>query len=109
MARNRIAKDGTCRTRWTGLRNTAAEESINLCRIAQIDAPTYLAPARCSRGSRCGRRRRRAAASTTGVVAMPYLVEECEARCYAAYAPDIAVPGESGLVSLAVGKWQVGR
>ena len=56
MPRSWITKDGTCGARWTGLRNTASEESIKLRRIAQINASRNLAPAagrRRGRGRRC--------------------------------------------------------
>ena len=38
MVRSWITKDRTRVTRWTGLRNTAAEESISLCGIGISDA-----------------------------------------------------------------------
>ena len=38
MARKPIAKGRARRTRRAGLRNTAAEQSISLCRIASVDA-----------------------------------------------------------------------
>ena len=41
---------------------------------------------------------------------MPYLVQELEGcSVYAAYTPDIPVSVEPGLVSLAVGRWQIRR
>jgi hypothetical protein len=41
---------------------------------------------------------------------MPYLVEELEgSSVYAAYTPDITVSVEPGLVSLAIGRWQIWR
>ena len=45
MPRSRITKDCACGARRTGLRNTAAEESINLRRIARIKAPVNCAAA----------------------------------------------------------------
>src|SRR5213076_2603418 len=50
MARGRITKDRTCRSRWTRLRNTAAEQSISLRGIARVDASNY--HDRCA-GRRC--------------------------------------------------------
>jgi len=53
VPRSWITKGGTCRTRWAGLRNTATEESINLRRIARIDATIEGAAAGCTGRRRC--------------------------------------------------------
>src|SRR4051812_12788572 len=57
MPRSRIAEDRTCGARGTSLRKTAAEESIGLCRIARVQAPSDYATRRCTRsGSAWGSR-----------------------------------------------------
>ena len=54
VPRSWITKNGTCRTGWAGLRNTTAEESISLCRIARIDATIEGAATGCTGRRRCG-------------------------------------------------------
>src|SRR4051812_41183676 len=49
MPRSRIAEDRTCCARRTSLRKTAAEESIGLCRIARVQAPSDYATRWCTR------------------------------------------------------------
>ena len=56
MAQTRTTKDPARRTRWTGLRNTAPDEVISMCRIRSVDASSNHTAARCpgwrSRGCR---------------------------------------------------------
>jgi hypothetical protein len=47
MARIRTTKDPARRTRWTGLRNTAPDEVISMCRIRSVDASSKNTSARC--------------------------------------------------------------